>query len=446
MSGTTRQNKTGAVPMGNEVTPNVIEVVLGSTDNVEGTVGDKKVIWKDILSEGTIKIAPIPGNTRRLPFKVIAEGKSDPDNLIVSMSDILQAYRDKAIKYVKLPVGHPRKGDGILTNSGFAEDVRIIKKNGTHVLQGALGFTEPDIGGKVKRGTIPDVSSGLLLNYTRKADGRTFPVALHHIALTGDPIDQNLDEFKRVYADDEEITLEKDEIIVGTANFADEDDDSSENNIEVIWNENEGLAFYLQSLTESLNQKQEASDEMSAMPVARAYYDVIDIARSKNLALVNEFYNGTQKRWVIPFDEKDGVITPGPQLRWTEGKEALIAAGDEPFGKYSFNKVKSGIAIALETSFGEKGKEYKVQEASLNNQALISDPAGNIFLADFTITHEGEVFLSDTSSWEKKADAPEPKKKDTVIALFDESTPRGRVDAARSRRRKLWNTKSNKGV
>lgn len=443
-----------AITLSDESTT-AIELQFASTDKEgsEDRLGDKKVIWKDILSEGKIEVAPVPGAKKR-PFTVIAQGASDPQNLKVSLTDLVDSFRDAAFKYVKIPMGHPRKGVDIAAiNTGYAEGVRIVKKNGRHYLQAALGFTEPDVAGKVKRGTIPDVSSGILLNFMRKKDGRTFPAALHHIALTGDPIDSDLEPFKRVYASDEEVEFNGSDVTVIPIEFADTTDtptdNSDTNKVELVWNEQDGVNWVQQQLQEALNPSPPVSEGVDiALPVQpRPNYYVQDISQTKNLAVVEMYYKGDRSRWLIPFTTADGKVTPSPEFRWTEVKEALVAASED-FGTTSISRVKEGIERALQINFGDEASNYSVDEVSLARQALIRNADGALFLADFAMLSDGQICLAPSNTWEKRADAPvvrttenekisaaPAQKKD--IQLFDESTPEGRVLAARYRRRQL---------
>jgi len=354
-----------------------VELFFASKDEgTEDRLGEKKVLWKDILSEGRIEIAPVPGEKKR-PFTVIASGVSDPANLKVSMTDIMQSYKDAAFKYVKIPMGHPRKGVDIASiNTGFAEGLRIVKKNGKSYLQAALGFTEPDAKGKVERGTIPDVSSGILLNYTRKKDGRTFPAALHHIALTGDPIDTELDAFKRVYASDDQIELSEEDFDVIPINFA----DGEATTAEIVWNEQDGANWLREELQQALNPDRSSNPEVDAITprVERPSFYVNDVAPGKGLAVADMYFKGDRSRWVIPYTVSDGKVSPAPEFRWTEAKEALIAAS-ENFSETSSGKVKEGIKKSLVAMFGNAGKSYKVDEISLDQHALLRDGKGHVF-------------------------------------------------------------------
>jgi hypothetical protein len=422
--------------------PNALEVIFSSKENaIEDRLSDKKVLWKDILSEGRIDIAPVPGAQKR-PFIVTADGVSDPTNLKVSMKDLMQSFRDQAFKYVKIPMGHPRKGQDIAAlNSGYVEGLRVVKRNGKHYLQGALGFTEPDVAGRVRRGSIPDVSSGILLNYTRKKHEKLFPAALHHVALTGDPIDTDLDAFKRVYASDDEVNLSEDQIDAISVHLDDDTDNDDSNKVEVVWDEQDGANWVRTQLEQALNPDPSSIPTDGRPVIERPIFNVNDVSQAKSLSRVDMYFKGARSSWIIPYTQSNGEVKPAPEFRWTEVKEALVAAGED-FGTNSHGKVKEEINKSLIAMFGEEGKQFKLDEISLNKQVLLRNKENTVFLADFALLSNGKVFLSPSEEWEKKAEVKKDDKKPQakVINLYDESTPEGRVAAARQRRRTAINS------
>src|SRR5436190_19524424 len=104
-----------------------IELHFAATEEgTEDKLGDNNVIWKDILREG--KFAITPGLGRRLPFEVVAQGKSVPEDRVISMSELIEAYDDRAFEDVTIPDGHPdpKKGtDSALNNTGHVSGLRL---------------------------------------------------------------------------------------------------------------------------------------------------------------------------------------------------------------------------------------------------------------------------------------------------------------------------------
>ena len=422
----------------------VLELLFSSTEEgIEGKIGDKNVIWKDILREGMFPRTP--GRKRKIPFQVVPEGKSSvtSDMITISMSELMQSYDDKAFESVTIPLRHPKPGDEeeVLNNSGYVEGLRIVKRGEKHYLQGGLGFTEPDVAGKVRRGTVPNVSSGILFDWVRKADDKKFPVALNHVCLTKHPIIDDLEPFKRVFASDDAFDAEdlKIEVI-----DLDEESDSSTETAEVVWNEQQSTNWVRNEIRAALSPEQPEVEGIPQMP--RPYYEVVDVSRDDN-ALVEEWFKGDRKRWVIPFTVGDNAVAISPATRWVEVREAMIAASDD-FEEKSFVTLVSKLNSELHAMLGEVGDHYRVEQVTTDGRVSVKNTSDlSVFAADF-VEINGAVLLSATSDWERlKAPAPKPRKEsaraDVASSLMFDDTPEGRVAAARQRRRHLVSSRKS---
>lgn len=421
----------------------LVELNFSSTEEgVDDKQGDTKVIWKDILREG--KFAVTPGRRKRVPFSIVPEGTTSADDGIISMSDIIDGFDAKAFEHVTIPDGHPKKDDSALNNTGYVTALRTVKKKGIHFLQAALGFTEPDVAAKVRRGTVPNVSSGIFLGFTRKHDAKTFPACLNHVALTKTPIINDLDGFKAIYASDDDI--DSDNLVVEAASFADDEGDGGSNgSADIVWNERDGSNWLRDELNAALTP-QESADLSDGRPMQpRPSYYVDDISQSKNLALVTEWFKGDRTRWVIPFSVEDNSVKPAPATRWVEGQEALVAASED-FGDMATDAVTAKLAVCLLSDMDDDG--FKVEQVTLDQRCKIRNTTtGAAFEAPFQVTKGGAVFLSDAADWTRvessqakpPASKPSPRSdiKDDAqsVPVFDMNTPEGRVKAARHRRR-----------
>src|SRR5580765_1458914 len=423
----------------------VLELIFSSTEaGIEDKAGDKKIIWKDILREGEFPVAP--GRKRKTPFKIVPTGKSSVTNdlITISMAEILQAHDDKAFESVTIPLRHPKPGDDqdVLNNSGYVEALRIAKKNGKHVMQAGLGFTEPDVGDKVRRGTIPNVSSGILFDFVRKSDEKKFPVALNHVCLTKQPWIDGLDQFKRVYASDEAIDDDLNIEVVDLDEAASSGDggggSTEPDKAEIVWNEQTSYQWVRNEVQASLEPTPPGDPSVPQMP--QPMYAVEDISRD-DTALVTEYFRGDRKRWVIPFELGDNKVTVAPATRWVEVREAMIAASDGPFEDKSYGKLLEKLGVELSENLGEVGKSFSIEEVSTDGRVMIKDTVSEAtFLASFTELGD-HVFLSGTSDWESITAPVEPKPEPTpapsTFSMVDEGTPEGRVAAARQRRQLL---------
>lgn len=424
----------------------VLELIFSSTEEgMEDKVGDKKIIWKDIMREGQFPVTP--GRKRKVPFKIVPSGKSSvtPDLITISMSEVMKSFEDKAFEAVTIPLRHPKPGDetDVLNNSGYVESLRMVRKDGKHYLQGGLGFTEPDIAGKVRRGTIPNVSSGIFFNFSRKADDKTFPVALNHVCLTKQPWIDDLEPFQKVYASDDAIE-DADELKIEVVDLQDDGDNGNDDDkdAKVVWNEQASTKWVVQEIRNQLSPEQPEIEGVPQMP--RPYYEVLDVSR-EDTALVEEWFKGDRKRWVIPFTVGENKVTLSPATRWVEVREAMIAASDG-FDDKTLDVLAVKLSVELRNMLGQVGQDYKIDRITTDGRCSIRN--GNdqsVFLADY-VEVEDRVLLSATSEW-AQIEAPKPKAKQSsaasvALSLMFDNTPEGRVAAARTQRRQMLSRNS----
>lgn len=433
----------------------ILELFFSSTEpsETEGE-GNDKLIWKDILREGDFAITP--GRGKRVPFQVIPEGQSSATDRIISMSELEEAFEDKAFEHVGIPLadskGSHDAANDILNNAGYVKKLRRKVKDGITYLQAGLGFTEPDIKGKVQRGSIPNVSSGIYFNHIRKADAKQFPVALNHVLLTKNPWINKLEPFKEILASDDNPDPEFE-----AYQFAEGEDDSANKTVEVVWDDKDGSNWLRNKLQEALSPEQPSLEEDRPQTASAVYY-VEDVSPTRNLALVQEYFRGVSSRFLIPFTRSDDSVEPAPTIRWTQVKEAMIAASDgmdddpfiladrrKRFTDFSVNKVHENVEIALSEMLGKDADKYQVAEVALDNRCMIVDKEKLVsFAADFALAPDGRVFLSASSQWERlnnpKEKKDEPRKvdlSDVKITPVFPDTPEGRVAKARYERRTL---------
>lgn len=408
----------------------------GADEPTDGTLGDNAVIWKDILPEGKFPLMPGVGQ-RKIPFEVVPTGESSLADKRISMADLVASYDQRAFPSgVTIPDGHPevdehgKLKDTALNNTGYVQGLRVVKKNDKHVLQAALGFTEPDVAARVRRGSIPNVSSGVLFNWLRKSDAKHFPCALNHVALTKIPWIDGLEPFKRVFASDD--------INAGTVAQFEEDASTAAKDAEVVWNDQDGTNWLREAVAGALNPSpEEFAPGMPQMP--KPFYDVRDIAAVKKLALATEFYQGNQRQFVIPYDIDGDKVSIAPSSRWIEGQQALIAASDD------VGITADEINHQLQGTLDQVEGEFKVESVGFDNRCAIRNAqTGQGFSAPFSLVGNA-VFLHDASLWARTDVVPPtvtPQKQErpdysgsNVTPMYDKDTPEGRVAAARSRRR-----------
>jgi len=422
-----------------------------------------KVLWKDVLVEGEYPMSPSSAGATDTPMRVISEGNSDVKTKTISMSDIIDAHEAGAHKYVTIPLSHK---DGVLDNTGYVPSpngsikgeggVRVIEKNGRKVMQAALAFTEPDVKGKVERGTIPDTSGGIFFNFLNKSKKKRFPCSLKHVALTPVPFMGNLDPFPAIMASDDEIP---EGTHVEVYEFADEqpaeepeveldDPAASDNTVEIVWNEKDGAQWVRDQINEHLSPSQPIDPSVPITP--QASYYVTDVSQSKGLALVEEFFKGNRSRFVIPFTIDGEEVSVAPAARWTEVREAMVAASDSDFDELSHTRLVNTLDIALSEMVGKSDSAYRVDEVSLDNRVrIINKGKGRSWIAHFSILDDGSVWIAAADQWEPieasdkpKDDAKRPASSNSQSLVLSDDETESRLRAARQKRQRLLASQS----
>lgn len=171
----------------------------GEGAEVDRTDGDGKVqlVEKVILRTGTWKIRPTPDGPLRKPLKVFRD-KAPKGH--ISMSELKKNFDAGVIEHVAVPVGHT---DDPTANTGYVRTLRIKDlDDGSAQLIAGIEFTEPDVEGKVKRKSIPNVSSGVLFNFLHKETGKRFQQVLDHVCLTRRPWINGMPAFGAALSDE----------------------------------------------------------------------------------------------------------------------------------------------------------------------------------------------------------------------------------------------------
>lgn len=398
-----------------------------------------KVLWKDVLVEGEYPMSPTSTGASDAPMRVIAEGESDQATKTISMSDIIDGHKDGAFKYVTIPTKHR---DDLLDNTGYVprpDGVRVIEKRGKKVMQAALGFTEPDIKGKVERGTIPDVSAGIFFNWLNKHKKKRYPCAMKHVALTGVPFMGNLDGFPAIFASDDEIP---ENTKVEIYDFSDEghffDTDNSndtpsgdEGKVDVVWNEQDGAAWLSSQLSEALRPTDQAPEDGRPYVPLPSYY-VNDVSPAKSLALVEEYFKGDRTRYVIPFTVDGDEVKPAPSTRWVEVREAMVAASDKTFEECSTHTLLERLTLALGEQVGKTDTVYRVDDITTDGRMrIVNRGLGKAWTAEYAL-FDDSVWIAPTESWESIEASDTPKDTSTQPAVS--STPKAAVPASKTQK------------
>lgn len=144
------------------------------------------LVWKTVLREGVWQVSPGPGQRpNKKPIIVTADGSSDARRQVISMAELKENFDAGVVEHVTVPLTHEDRVD---ENTGFVKAMKIEKDDhGRHILKAGIEFTEPDIKAKALRGTIANISGGVLFDYIHKESGKLFKGVMAHAALTNHP-------------------------------------------------------------------------------------------------------------------------------------------------------------------------------------------------------------------------------------------------------------------
>jgi len=179
-----------------------LDEVFFANGNVEDGEGGDPYIWKTVLTEGRLELTPGPGGKKVKKPLVIVDGHSSDPTKAIGLADLLDSFEKGVFQHVTVPTSHANQ---VTENTGFVRQMRLAQENGKNVLQAAFEFTEPEIREKVRRGTIANVSCGILRNYEKPRDGSTHSAVIEHIALTNKPWVDGMTPFFNQLSDDEGV-------------------------------------------------------------------------------------------------------------------------------------------------------------------------------------------------------------------------------------------------
>jgi hypothetical protein len=269
---------------------NEIETELADAKAVEiflsgGEVSeDDGLVWKEVLREGQWAYRPgVGGRPTPVPLKVVAGEASSGDE--ISMADLQKSFEDHAVDHVTVPTSHEDKPH---QNTGHVRKLRIEDKSGKKVLKAGIEFTEPDIKGKALRGTIANVSAGVIFDYVKKDSGKKFGQVLGHVALTNKPWINGMQPFglSDEFEDNEIVPL----MLQDT-----------------VWDTGKSLTW----LRDKVNQAIASEDSF-----------VLDIM--PNRALVSKYSEGKEENFVVPFQIRSGDVKLAGEDKWIKATKEWV--------------------------------------------------------------------------------------------------------------------------
>jgi hypothetical protein len=251
-----------------------VEAMLASDTTPEA---DGDLLWKEAIFEGEFRHP----QQRNRKFRVVGDGQSDADKGVIAISDLMASFENRAYDQVQVPLAEKPNADHAdyaRVNTGFVKKLRRRKReDGREALDVGILFTEPDVKGKVERGTVNNGSAGIWFNVD-KDDGREFPCALRHYALTNTNWISGAEPFVKL-SDDEEEDADHEIVSIDLS--------------ETVWSPKDSLDHLREMVVGALNKMTEAQNPLGLVgPDMKAFF-LRDMSPSK--ALVEQVPE--QKNW-----------------------------------------------------------------------------------------------------------------------------------------------------
>lgn len=331
----------------------------GATKVDEQKDDEVQLTWKVVLRTGTWKLRPGPGGTKvRKPLRVYRD-KAPKGH--ISMSELVKNFDAGAIEFVTVPILH---SDGTLENTGYVRKLAIQDVSGEDgskekqaLLWAGFEFTEPDVAGKVERGTIPAVSAGVMFDYEATEGGEKYSQVLAHVMLTNKPWIGKTGKFttkppEGVMASEisgEEIIVEELQFDTNppTSRFrldleAYDDGESDPAKKDpapsgsVVWKPEEGYQFArgrVQKALEDWRRSLLSQRQLGVTYEDFPYYHVEDVARfdaQSGKALICSGYGNEKEAWVASFKfDTEGYAEIEPFMNWTTARQEWVAASEQ---------------------------------------------------------------------------------------------------------------------
>jgi hypothetical protein len=151
-------------------------------------------MWYPIIREGQWAVRPghQQGQAKKVPLKVVAgKSKNQRRRSVSKTCRRLRRPGDPARHRSELAQQHDAGEQGFIKGmkivDGTVKDKKTKKTVAVKVLMGGYDITEPDVKGKMERGTIANRSAGILYDYVNTETGKTYPAVIEHVALTNKP-------------------------------------------------------------------------------------------------------------------------------------------------------------------------------------------------------------------------------------------------------------------
>jgi hypothetical protein len=304
---------------------------------------DDGLIWAPIARSGMLATRPGPNGEKLDQPLVFIPGHSENQRKEIGLQDLADAFNDKAIEYVTIPLSHENK---VLENTGYIKQVKISdskKMPGEKVLLAGHEFTEPDVKEKVERGTIPSRSSGILYDYKNTTTGKVYPAALDHVCLTPKPWMGGMEPYGAAELGDrtivpmllseasisakpaEKIQPTKLAQEAATSHQQKREEIQSEFLADIVWGEKPSFRDIEKQVEEILDRMSGGEED-----VYPRYY-LLDVNDEKVLIKVNYGIGPDQDAWVVPYTlDKENILHLAPFSEWIDSTKKWVTDTIDP--------------------------------------------------------------------------------------------------------------------
>lgn len=299
-------------------------------------------ILKEILRTGEWNVIPTKSGIVKKPLKVVKDGISNAKEGIISLSEIVENFKNGAVQNVQIPLSDDSDDHKNITrlNTGYVRDIWVTDdEQGGAKLVAKMEFTEPDIKEKVLRGTYSDVSCGI--PWSMVSRGKKYGAALEHVAITNRPFIDGLGPFLAASDNvEEEIEVthfsmddvEMDdavaeapaEEITTDASVADVEE-SPEEAVEQFDNLDE-LEAAIEAAQFEDELREFATDALASQLELPEGYEIAEVLYSDDQKIFTVRNSIAETSWQVPFEVTDSGTSQGVLLA---GVEDWIAMDEE---------------------------------------------------------------------------------------------------------------------
>jgi hypothetical protein len=411
----------------------LIHVFIGDTpihlDDESQAQDEPKLLWKVVLRTGTWKLRPGPGGVKiKAPLKIYRD-KAPKGH--ISMSALKANFDAGAKEHVTVPSVH---ADGTSSDGGFVKKLVIQdvpgedgSKTKESLLWAGLEITDSELQRKLAEKSIRGVSGGILFDYSRTEDGKTFDQILSHVMVTNSPWIGGTGDFHDKLPDGV-MASEPDDLPIGEVEFqsretdkpfqlprvqlADppEPPDPGKATSTVVWKPEQGLDYVRGRVRKALDDWRRQI--MAAIPADKRYeidwpyFSVSDVSlngEDAGAALISSGYGPESDIWVAAFKfNADRDVEIDPFTGWTPAKQEWVAASENdpaplkpparPAGRTAPPASRSGLQEAQAARLGNSapgststttgGRMSRISDLLSRSDLQLSDEDREVLLAE----------------------------------------------------------------